>query len=292
MNILEKIKTNYDSNKTSRRKIADYILNNTLDTAFLSLKDFSERVSTTEVTVLNYCKGLGFVGFYDFRKALQEFIMSNYSPRERIHAIIKDSQNPSQHYERLSSSELKCIKNSYNMNDSEKLTQALNLINQDTTIYIAAHGISSVCGNYFSYKFAAQGYICHMLDLNDPYSSIEKIQRSKTKILVAITMKPYSIQTLTFSALAKKENIPVIAFTDSQNSPIIESANTTIFCDTKILEITNSPTSIIAMINQLAAANDLRNKTEQDIDEKPVTNLVKQFNSIKKEFEAKNLPID
>ncbi|MGD1815765.1 MAG: MurR/RpiR family transcriptional regulator [Pleomorphochaeta sp.] len=289
MNILEKIQTNYDCHKSSRKKIADYILNNTLDTAFLSLKDFSEKVSTTEVTVLNYCKDLGFVGFNDFRKALQEFIITNYSPSERIYAILKDSKDPSEHYERVSSSELKCIKNSYRMNDSEKLIEALNLIEKDTTIFIVAHEISSICGNYFSYKFSSQGYQCNILDLNDPYSSIAKMQRCEKKVLLAITMKPYSIQTLTFSALAKKDNIPVITFTDSQSSPIVENSNITIFCDTKILEITNSPTSIIAMINQLSAINDLRNKIEKDSNEKPVTDLIKEFKNIKKELELKNL---
>ncbi len=289
MNILERIKNNYDSNKASRKKIADYILNNTLDTAFYSLKDFADKVSTTEVTVLNYCKNLGFVGFNDFRKALQEFIISNYSPSERIHAIIKDIEDPIQHYKRLSSSELRCIKNSYDINNSEKLTQILNLIDTDTTIFIAAHEISSICGNYFSYRFSNQGYQCHMIDLNDPYSSIEKIQRCKKKVLLSITIQPYSIQTLTFSALAKQENIPVIAFTDSQNSPLLKSSTVTIFCDTKILEITNSPTSIIAMINQLAIANDLRNQTNQDMKEKKVTSLVNEFYSIKEKLESENI---
>lgn len=293
MDILEKIRKNYESNKTIRKKISDYILNNTLDTSFLSLKQFSEKVETTEVTVLNYCKSLGYEGFNDMRKSLQEFIISNYSPSERLYAIVKDSEDASHHYDRLASSELKCIKNTYSSNSPETLKEIIKFFDTETLIFIAAHEVSSVCGIYLSMKLRNQGIQCEMLDLYDPYSSIEKILRygNRKKILVSITMTPYSIQTITFSSLAKKENIPVIAITDSTKSPILKCAKIALFCDTKLLGISNSPTSIMAIINQLTAALDLKNKTPNNASKKqyPVSEKLNDFFKIKANLESKNI---
>ena len=291
MDILDQIKAKYDCNKSARKKIADFIINNTLDTAFLSLKEFAEASSTTEVTVLNYCKDLGYHGFNDFKNALQEFIISNYSPGQRLLATMKINEDEEQHYQRIASSEIKLIKTTYNMNSPATLKKVLDLLKPNATVFIAAHELSGISGRYLEMKFSNQGFKCEMLDIINPYSAISKLERSrdKNKILFTIITTPYSLQTLSLAALVHKENMPVISITDSTNSPIIPFSDATLFCETKLLDISNSPTPIIALINQLASANEMKYKDNLPKKTKPVSSLVTEFNKIKQDLEKQNI---
>ena len=72
MDILEQIKAGYSSFSRPRQRISDFILNNPEQCCFLSLKSFADQVCTTEVTVLNFCRGLGLNSYMALKKALQE----------------------------------------------------------------------------------------------------------------------------------------------------------------------------------------------------------------------------
>ena len=75
MDILEQIKAGYGSFSRPRQRISDFILNNPEQCCFLSLKSFADQVCTTEVTVLNFCRGLGLNSYMALKKALQDYLI-------------------------------------------------------------------------------------------------------------------------------------------------------------------------------------------------------------------------
>lgn len=74
MDILEQIRANYGSFSRPRQRISDFILNYPEQCCFLSLRSFAQQVGTTEVTVLNFCRGLGLGSYMDLKKALQDYL--------------------------------------------------------------------------------------------------------------------------------------------------------------------------------------------------------------------------
>ena len=75
MDILEQIRAGYSSFSRPRQRISDFILNNPEQCCFLSLKSFADQVCTTEVTVLNFCRGLGLNSYMALKKALQDYLI-------------------------------------------------------------------------------------------------------------------------------------------------------------------------------------------------------------------------
>ena len=80
MDILEQIRANYGSFSRPRQRISDFILNYPEQCCFLSLRSFAQQVGTTEVTVLNFCRGLGLGSYMDLKKALQDYFDRNGIP--------------------------------------------------------------------------------------------------------------------------------------------------------------------------------------------------------------------
>ena len=72
--IIGKIKTAYPLQNKKRRQISDYILHNLSECCFLPLRKLSDEIGVTEVTMLNYCRSLGYQNFIDFRDDLRNYI--------------------------------------------------------------------------------------------------------------------------------------------------------------------------------------------------------------------------
>lgn len=70
--ILDTIRKSYDGFSKSEKKIAEYMLDNHLDTVVLSSAELAERIGVSDSSVVRFAKSLGFKGFLEFKKAIRE----------------------------------------------------------------------------------------------------------------------------------------------------------------------------------------------------------------------------
>ena len=82
--IITKIKAYYPYQSKKKKQISDYIQENISSCCFLSLHKLSAAIGVTEVTMLNYCRSLGYDSFSDFRDAMREYLVYWRHPNERI----------------------------------------------------------------------------------------------------------------------------------------------------------------------------------------------------------------
>ena len=99
MDISEIIQSHYDSLTKKQRLIADYILENPMEVSYISLSDLSGKTGCSELTVLKFCKALGFTGFIDLKKAFRtcfsRSIDSTLFPAPRPLTSFRSSSVPS-----------------------------------------------------------------------------------------------------------------------------------------------------------------------------------------------------
>ncbi|MBQ2105618.1 MAG: MurR/RpiR family transcriptional regulator, partial [Lachnospiraceae bacterium] len=68
MNFLEEIRGKYDTLSTVQKRIADYLFTYPEEVCFQSLKEVSESLGVTEVTVLRFAKKVGVGSFVELKK--------------------------------------------------------------------------------------------------------------------------------------------------------------------------------------------------------------------------------
>lgn len=101
MDILEQIRANYGSFSRPRQRISDFILNYPEQCCFLSLRSFAQQVGTTEVTVLNFCRGLGLGSYMDLKKALQDYLIVRVNAGDRLKLAVAGSGSAQDLYQRV-----------------------------------------------------------------------------------------------------------------------------------------------------------------------------------------------
>lgn len=72
----EKIQEKYDDLTPSFRKLADFMLQNQLDAAFMTATELANRLDVDAATVVRFAQELGYTGFRELSKEIQEIVRS------------------------------------------------------------------------------------------------------------------------------------------------------------------------------------------------------------------------
>jgi len=72
----EKIQEKYDDLTPSFRRLADFMLQNQLDAAFMTATELAERLGVDAATVVRFAQELGYTGFRELSKEIQEVVRS------------------------------------------------------------------------------------------------------------------------------------------------------------------------------------------------------------------------
>jgi len=252
MDIINKIKTDYESQSTLRRRISDYILDNPLEVSFLSIKRFSTVTNVTEATIISYCKSIGCVSFSELKKYLQSFVMERFSQKDRLSLIASQSQTFDSLYMKVVNAEKKSQRTLYENNPPMKIEQVIKLINNASNIFVAAYDVTKPIADYLAKRLNSLGHPCSSLNLEDTSSVLNKITSVKNitkSLLISITIVPYSKATLAITKSCKMFNMPIVSITDSSFSPIVKDSNIDLIVPTELFGLTNSLTSLYSIIN-------------------------------------------
>ncbi|MDD4157729.1 MAG: MurR/RpiR family transcriptional regulator [Candidatus Cloacimonetes bacterium] len=217
MDIINKIKTDYKSQSTLRRKISDYILDDPLQVSFLSLKCFSTLTKVTEATIISYCKSIGCDSFSELKKYLQSFVMEHFSQKDRLSLIASQSPTFDSLYMKIVDAEKKSQRTLYENNPPMKIEQVIKFINNASNIFIAACDATKPVADYFAKRLNSLGHPSSALNLEDTSAVLTQISSVKyidKSLLISITIVPYSKSTLAITKSCKMFNMPIVSITD------------------------------------------------------------------------------
>jgi len=77
----------------SQRRIAAYLLASYDEAAFLSAADLAERLKVSEATIVRFAQAIGYDGFRELRRCLQELFRDNASPASRLQVKLGELAN-------------------------------------------------------------------------------------------------------------------------------------------------------------------------------------------------------
>ncbi|WP_020613814.1 MurR/RpiR family transcriptional regulator [Sediminispirochaeta bajacaliforniensis] len=254
MDILEQIKSEYPNYNSTRKRIASFILENPTRCCFLSLKEFAEEARSTEVTVLNFCRSLGLGRYVELKKALQSHVLIWTRPADRMKALASRSSDSNELFDQVVKSEQKALRATFEHNGPKQILSFIQMIRKARRVFVAAHGASRIFSSVITYRLSLLGVDISELDMDNPHKTIFRLLSCNPaeSLLIAIATPPYGKSTIATTRMCRSRGIPVVTITDSTLSPLVAMAETALICPTELMGLTNSPTSIMAIIDIIA----------------------------------------
>ena len=204
------------------------------------------------MTLLSYCRSLGYSSFTDFRDALREYAVYWNQPNERTWQIGTDGNEGMT--ERIVEAEIENLSVIIATDQENQIEKAVSMLLSAERIFIAAHGVSKVSADYCMRRLISIGKDAVMLDLSDPnmVSSHLSQNNPEKSLLIAIAISPHGKSTIRTVSLCREEGIPVIALTDTPGSPIAIDSDCTLTAPASILGVTNSIVSTVSLVEILS----------------------------------------
>ncbi len=252
-NVQEKIELYYASLSKGHKKIADYIKNNYERASFMTAAALGEAVGVSESTVVRFASCVGFSGFPEFKRNLQESVRSRLTSVQRVEAAGRMSG--ANLMELAFASDIEMIKKTAENISREAFAESVKAINRAKRIYIiGVRSSASLAG------FAAL-YLSYLYDvvLIDPSSTVEMFEQmfriDSDDVCIAISFPRYSSRTLKALKFAQSRQATIISITDTDISPIAPYATHLLLARSNMVSFVDSLVAPLSLINALVAVS-------------------------------------
>lgn len=265
MDMIAKIKNKYPELTRKQKLVADYMLKNIEKMSFLTLRELSEELEVTEVTILNACSALGFSSFnelkYESRKyasLMEKVNLHRDMEYSSIYLPEYELQNQMELLSSIIQEESRQMESFVESADTDLLFKAAELFMQYEKIVLCGRGVSKIIADFLSIRLAGVNIASTIMDteLNDSLHAALPMFDEKT-LVVAISFPDYYFMTNKVAEHAKGEGCKVIAITDSTTSPIIKFADIALLAPSSTRLFLNTVSVPMALVNVLTSALDI-----------------------------------
>lgn len=248
-----------------QRFILRYIEEHSDKAAFLTAARLGEAVGVSESTVVRFAISLGYEGYPEFQKALQEHVKQKLNSIQRIEMTsgIFSELSETGVLESVLSSDAEKIKTTLDTIDRAAFEQAVNTILCARTIYIigirSCAPLASFLGFYLNLMFED----VRILQSSNSSELFEQMLRiGEMDVIIGISFPRYSMRTLKALEFAKDRRAQVIALTDSRNSPMNLYSSCSLLAKSDMASIVDSLVAPFSVINALVAALCMKKQGE------------------------------
>ena len=258
--LLARLNHSFKSLSKGQKQIASFILENNDKAAFITASKMGRIVGVSESTVVRFAYTLGYDGYPELQKSLQELIRNKLTSVQRIKLTPDMSQNDV--LKSVLKADMSNIRSTIDAIDNTVFNAVVDQLFESKKVYIIGIRSASPLAQLLAY------YLGMMLDnivlvsssIGDIYESLFRIDEDDA--CFGISFPRYSARTIEALKFAKSRKAHIIALTDSTFSPIAEIADLSLIAKSDMASFADSLVAPLSLINALIVACSLRRKED------------------------------
>lgn len=257
-----RINERYGSLSKGQKILAAYIADNYDKAVFLTAARLGQMVGVSESTVVRFATHLGYKGYPEFQKAMEELVRNKLNSVQRMEHT----------YGRISQSEmLETVLRA----DAQRIEETLEQLGENTfhlavdTILNAKHiyviGLRS-CAPLAEFLYFYLNMMfdnVHFLRTSSSSEIFEQMVRiNQRDVIIGISFPRYSMRTLKALEFANNRNAKVITLTDSVHSPMNLYSSCNLLAKSDMASVVDSLVAPLSVINALIMALCMKKQGE------------------------------
>lgn len=262
INLLTKIEEEYKGFSKGQKRIADYMLEHYDKASFMTAAKLGELVGVSESTVVRFAAELGYEGYPQLQKALQEIIRVRLTAVQRLEMASNrvDEENVLQ---TVLMSDMEKIKVTLEQIDRSAFQKTIEAILSAKHIYIlgvrSSAALASFLGFYFNLMFQNIRLV-HTSSVSEMFEQILNVEEGD--VVIGISFPRYSKRTIQALQYAKDSGATVISLTDSESSPLVPLSHIALTSRSDMVSFADSLVAPLSLINALIVAISMQKKDE------------------------------
>lgn len=252
----------YGSLSKGQKILATYITDNYDKAVFLTAAKMGQVVGVSESTVVRFATHLGYKGYPEFQKALEEMVRNKLNSIQRME-VTYGRISQSHILETVLQSDQEKIKDTLEHIDEHAFELAVDIIIKAKHIYIVGIRSCAPLAAFMAFYFNLMFENVTLLQTNNSSELFEQMVRiSKDDVIIGISFPRYSMRTLKAMEFANNRNAKVITLTDSVHSPMNLYSSCNLIARSDMASIVDSLVAPLSVINALIVALCMKKQGE------------------------------
>lgn len=236
-----------------QRNIAKYILENYDKAAFMTAGKLGKTVGVSESTVVRFAAELGYEGYPEMRKVLQEVVRNKLTSVQRIEVATEqiDEENL---VDAIMTADAERVRSTLESVNRENFDRAVNAIVNAKKVYIIGTRASSSLATFFGYYMSLimeNVSVVHDTAVSEVYEQLFRV--GPGDVVVGISFPRYSSRTVAAMKYAKVRGAETIGITDCEASPLYGISNINLYARSDMVSFIDSLVAPMSLLNALLA---------------------------------------
>jgi len=253
-NLLKTIENKMPSFSKGQKMIANYVLENYDKAAYMTASRLGKVVNVSESTVVRFADELGFSGYPEFQKSLQEIVRTKLTSFQRIE-VTNNLIGDGDILKAVLMSDSEKIKNTLEGIDREAFEAAVDKIIAARNIYILGARSSSYLAGFLNYNLRMIFDNVRLVQTTSGGETFEQIMSvGEGDVIIAISFPRYSKRIINAVNFAENAGANVVSITDSSLSPIALPADQVLVAKSDMASFVDSLVAPMSIINAIVVA--------------------------------------
>lgn len=252
--VLNRINDNYNKMSKSHKVIANYISEHYDHAVFMTAAKLGELLKISESTVVRFASAIGYNGYPEFQKALEECVKGKLNDVQKMDAKYGRSSQ-SEILTSVINADIEKLQDTIENLDPAAFEMALSIILEADTVYIMGLRSNEPLAAFLQfYLNMIRGKVILVNTTSVTETFEQMIHISDKDCFIGISFPRYSMRTLKAMEFANDRNAKVIAITDNVHSPMNLYSSCNLFARSDMVSIVDSLVAPLSVINALVVA--------------------------------------
>jgi DNA-binding MurR/RpiR family transcriptional regulator len=242
-----------------QKLIAEFITTQYDKAAFMTASKLGEKVGVSESTVVRFAIALGFEGYPELQKALQELIKTKLTTVQRIE-MASDYGSENDVVRSILKSDMDNIRATLGEINTEEYDNIVDMLLNAKKIYIVGFRTSIILAQFLGFylNIILENVLVVSQGISDVYEQLFNIDDKD--VVIAISFPRYSRRTVEVLDFVKSRGSTIVALTDGPLSPLLNFADFSLYAKSNMASFVDSLVAPLSLINALIIAVSLREK--------------------------------
>lgn len=259
--ILTQIQTNIHAFSKGQKKIGTYILTNYDKAAFMTASRLGKTVAVSESTVVRFAVELGYAGYPEMQRSLQELVRNKLTSVQRIE-VTNDQLENQDVVTNVLQRDASAIRLTSEALDRGQMAGAVEALLRANHIYIVGVRSSTALAQYLNFYFRNMFDNVRLISSTATSEMFEQLLRVEPgDVVLGISLPRYSSRTVKLLHYAHDCGATVITITDKPEAPAGKVADFVLCAKSNMVSVVDSLVAPMSVINALVVSIGLRQQS-------------------------------
>lgn len=255
----------------THKKIGRYVLENYEKAAFFTSAQLSRECGVSESSIVRFSMALGYTGYSQMQRALQEILKRQLSLRNRLELTSRDGDDSAGIMRHVMKQGINSIQQAMLNLDTDSFQEAVDLLAGADRVFL--YGLRSSYALVCFFGLELRWIRDNVFVINGQSQDIDALSTiTERDVFLAITLPRYLNATSKVTQFVWEKGVPTIAITDTETSPLVPFAKVALLVSSDIFSYSDNivpiACTITALLNAIGAAtqpqsNEMLNRNEQ-----------------------------